>query len=231
MPVTATDSPAGPDERRGSRKRESGRGVLDRGVRRARARGRDRHDDVHEQLLRPELGRERPGDELGQRNGSGARLRLQLERRAEREQDGRHVRRRVGVDDASSDRAAVSHLQVADVAGALSDRGQRRSSQRIGGDQRVPGRQRAHVENLAADLDAAEVESRDVDHERRPRDAELHHRDQRLAARDRLGVGLGEQGQRTVDVRGSLVPDRGRDHDAPPSRSAAPAALTDSTMV
>ncbi len=93
------------------------------------------------------------------------------------------------------------------------DRGQRRSSQRIGGDQRVPGRQRSHVENLPTDLDAAEVEPGDVHHERRPRDAELHHRDQRLAAGDRLGVGLGEQGQRAIDVRGSLVPDRGRDHD------------------
>ena len=49
------------------------------------------------------------------------------EPRAEREQDGRHVRRRVGVDDAASDRPEVPDLQVADPAGALGDGGESRA--------------------------------------------------------------------------------------------------------
>ncbi len=49
------------------------------------------------------------------------------EPRTEREQDGRHVRRRVGVGDAASDRPEVPDLQVADPASALGDRGESRA--------------------------------------------------------------------------------------------------------
>ena len=82
----------------------------------------------------------------------------------------------------------------------------------------------ADVQLAVAFLDAAQVEPRDVDDEGWPRDAELHHRDERLPARDRLRVRLGEQLERVVEVGCARVARRGRDHDV------APTARIDSTM-
>ena len=60
-------------------------------------------------------------------------------------------------------------------------------------------------------------------------DPELHHRDERLAARDGLGVGLREQLERLFDVVGTRVADGRGDHRVALPRSSAPAARIDST--
>ncbi len=72
----------------------------------------------------------------------------------------------------------------------------------------------ADVELSVALLDLTQLEARDVDDERRPRDAELHDRDERLPAGDRLRVGLGEQLERVVEVGRARVPGRRGDHEA-----------------
>ena len=58
-PVSATVSPVWTHERGGARQREAGCRMLDRDVRGARARRRDRDDDVRHELLRAERGHER----------------------------------------------------------------------------------------------------------------------------------------------------------------------------
>ena len=107
---------------------------------------------------------------------------------------------------------------------ALGDRRERRAGERLRVDELVPGRERADVELAVALLDTAQLQARDVDDERRPRDAELHHRDERLAARDRLRVRLTEELERVVEVGRARVARRSGDHEA------AAAARIDSTM-
>ena len=61
---------------------------------------------------------------------------------------------------------------------------------------------------------------RDVDDHRRPRDAELHHRDERLPAGDGLGVGLGEQLECVVEIGRARVAGRRGNHEDPPPRES-----------
>ena len=124
--------------------------------------------------------------------------------------------------EASADRSEVAHLQVADVGRALGDRLEawiERASVEL-----VPGRERADVELAVTLLDPAELEPRDVDDERWPRDAELHDRDERLPARDRLRVRLGEQLERVVEIGRARVAGRCGNHEA------TSAARIDSTI-
>ena len=104
---------------------------------------------------------------------------------------------------------------------AIAAKAGRRSTSDV--DQIVPGRQRPDVQLAVALADAAEIEARDVDDERGPRDAQLHHGDERLPTGDRLGIGLGQELERVVEIACALVACRRRDHDAA-------AARTDSTI-
>jgi hypothetical protein len=96
------------------------------------------------------------------------------------------------VREAASHRAAIAHLQVADLRGALGDGSQCGAVELGCQHELVPGCERPDAELSASDLDAAERELADVDEERGPRDPELHDGEERLAARDRLRVGVGE---------------------------------------
>ena len=84
--------------------------------------------------------------------------------------------------------------------------------------------ERPDVHRAVALLDAAQLEPGDVDDERRAGDAQLHDRDERLPAGDRLRIGLAEQLEGVVDVRRARVPRRGGNHADPPT------ARIDSTM-
>ncbi len=76
--------------------------------------------------------------------------------------------------DAAADRPEVAYLEVSDAARALRDRLETgmRDVRQV-----VPRRERADVELSVSLRDLAQLESRDVDDERRPRDAELHDRE------------------------------------------------------
>ena len=114
--------------------------------------------------------------------------------------------------DAAADRPEVAHLEVSDAARALGDRLETwmRDVRQV-----VPRRERADVELSVSLRDLAQLEPRDVDDERWPRDPELHHRDERLPAGDGLGVGLGEQLERVVEVGRARVAGRRGNHEAP----------------
>ena len=196
--------------------------MLDRGVGGPGAGRRDRHDDVGHELLWAEGGRKRAEKhvcegEIAHPVGGSNR-----EVGPEREQHGGHVRRGVGMHDAAADRPEVAYLQVADPARALGDRLE--TGGKFGAHELAPRRQRPDVHCAVSHLDAAQVESGDVDDERRAGDAQLHDRDERLPAGDRLRIGLAEELEGVVDVRRARVPRRCGNHADPP------AARIDSTM-
>ena len=88
----------------------------------------------------------------------------------------------------------------------------------------VPRRQRADDELAVPLLDPVEVETADVDDDRWPCDAELHRREERLAAGEELRVGRSESVERLLDGSRTNVVDGRGDH-APPA-----AARTESTI-
>ena len=96
--------------------------------------------------------------------------------------------------------------------------------------ERVPGRERADAQCVVTELYAGEVEPSDVDESARPDDPQLHDREERLTARERLRLRVGERVERLVERRGPDVLDRGGDHAAASSRSVAAAARTESTI-
>ena len=105
---------------------------------------------------------------VGDRELPLAVRRAKPETGAERKEDGRHVGRRVGMDDAASDRPQVAYLQVADPARTLGQRCECRPPERLRSDELVPSRERTDVHLAVAFLDAAEAEPRDVDDDGRP---------------------------------------------------------------
>ena len=215
IPVSATVSPSGVDERRRSGEREPGRGMLDRDVRRARTRRRDRNDDVGHELLRPERGRERPDEKLGDGERRALR-RASAAEAARRARAGRPACPRPGrrgrrFRRSSRGCAPAGRRSRARTRRARPARAARAARRPMSSSQVVSG---PMWSSPSRSVDAAEVEPGDVDDERRPRDAELHHRDERLAAGDRLRVGLGEELERVVEVGRARVARRRGDHEA-----------------
>ena len=82
---------------------------------------------------------------------------------------------------------------------ALAQRCECRPLERLRSDELVPGRERADVHSPRAPRCRA---GRAARCRRRgwPRDAQLHHGDERLSARDRLGIRLGEELERLIEV-------------------------------
>ena len=93
--------------------------------------------------------------------------------------------------EAPAERPPVSHLQVSDVAGAVGDCGERCQSQLDRACELVPRREGTDVE-LAVETHASEIEASDVDQDARPNDPQLQDRKERLPARERLRIGIGE---------------------------------------
>ena len=133
--------------------------------------------------------------------------------RAEQDQHGRQVGARVGVGDVAADRAAVADLRVADVAGRF---GQHRTVGRehVGRRDVGVGRQRADADRAVRLGDALQfVEPADVDDDGRLREAQLHHRDQAVAAGHQLGVFvLLQQAESFIDRSGAAVIELGWVH-------------------
>ena len=148
---------------------------------------------------------------------------LQLHRAAERDQRHRQVGRWVGVRERAADRAAVADLRVADLRG-----GRGRAAARRPG----PGRRRpASACRVAAPITSSSPSMRDagqlgqpadVDEHRRGGQPQLHHRQQRVAAGQQLGV-VAVLGQQVQRVRRPTRPARSR--TAPGSLRSPPAGL------
>ena len=166
----------GRNERRGACESEAGRRMLDRRVGRPRAWRGQWDDELRDQLLLPERGREGAEDELPRAERSLTVGRAQAQLCSEGENDRGHVGSRVGVGEASAERSSVSHLEVADSGGALGDRSQRRPSQLRCAREVVPGRERAESKLAVAGLDSPKLEAPDIHEKRRTRDRELHDR-------------------------------------------------------
>ena len=103
------------------------------------------------------------GEEVGRRNQGGRRRTGDLEGGVEGEQVRDAVARRRGGAGIADDRAAVLHLEPADLArGVLQAVEERRQ---VGADQVGPGGQRADADVVAPVLDAAQLgQARDVEH-------------------------------------------------------------------
>jgi hypothetical protein len=129
------------------------------------------------------------------------------------EQHRGEVRRRVGVRDGAADRAAVADLRVADELGRPRDHGAGALQDGVGDELCVPG-QRADRDAVAVVADVAElVEPAEVDEYRRPCDAELHRRDERVPAGEQLRVLVAsERLDRVVDGGRAVVLEGRRDH-------------------
>jgi hypothetical protein len=127
----------------------------------------------------------------------------------------------------AADGAAMADLRVADELGCLRDQRTPGGQHRVANELRV-SREGADRDPITVLADVAEaVEAADVDEYARPRDAELHRRDQRVPAGEHLRVAVApEELDRLLDRPGSLVREGSRDH-AP----ALAAASTASTML
>jgi hypothetical protein len=115
----------------------------------------NRHDDLGDQLTLFERGRERAVEQVSRLELALAADRAHCEAAAEGQHDRRHVRGRIGVRQAAADRAAVSHLQVADAGRALGERCDRRALDGNRPRELVPGRQRSDRELVVAHVHAA----------------------------------------------------------------------------
>ena len=129
---------------------------------------------------------------------------LRLHRRA----DGREVLGGVGLAERAADRAAVAHHRVGDhLLGVAEDR--EVAGQQVGLEQVHVAGQRAdpQLAVLPRGCSASSVEVVDVDQVLGARQAQLHHRQQAVAAGDDPGPGAAalERRDRAVDAGGPLV--------------------------
>jgi hypothetical protein len=116
------------------------------------------------------------------------------------------------VGQAAADRAAVAHLRVADRRGRIDQRLVALQAG-VAGDL-IIGRERADAPAAALGGHAAQLtDIAQVDQQRGRRQAQLHHRQQAMAARQRLGLGvLRQRQQRLVQRRGRGILELCRDH-------------------
>jgi hypothetical protein len=122
------------------------------------------------------------------------------------------------VSDRAADRASVAHLRVADLRGGVRDNCALFTHESVTLEV-VVARERADGDPIALLAHVGEVrEPADVDEQLRPREAEFHEREERVAAGNQLRVvARAEELDRAFDGVGDLVVERGRDHRAPPS--------------
>jgi hypothetical protein len=172
-----------------------------------------RNADLHEHLARPECGLEGPCEERRRRDRPLAVGAVRDEVGVQCEQHRGEVRRGVAVRDGAADRAAVADLRVADELRRPREHGAGALQDGVGDQLRVSS-QRADRDAVAVVADVAElVEPAEVDEHRRPRDPELHRRDERVPAGEQLRVLVAsERLDRVVDGGGAVVLEGRRDH-------------------
>ena len=157
---------------------------------------------------------ERPDEEVVRADHARTGRPGDLDRAAEGEQRHRQVGGRVGVRERAADRAPVPDLRVADLRGGVGEY-RRLGLEQLGiGHLGVPGG-RADDHLVALDPDAGQLgDPGDVDQHGGLGQPHLHHRQQRMAAGQQLGVlaVLGQQRQRVRGGVGDLVVERRGDH-------------------
>ena len=110
------------------------------------------------------------------------------ERAAQRQDRCGKIRRGVGVRQRAADRAAVANLGIAHLSRYMPQQGAL-GRQQVAGLQRTVPSQRTYGDVVAAVVDVAEVgHAADVDDHAGHRQAQLHHRQQGVAARQQLGL-------------------------------------------
>ena len=130
--------------------------------------------------------------------------------------------------DRAAERATVAHLRVADVSCGMREQRHVLAQQFGRLDVHVAGH-RADGDVVAVVADVRQVgEATDVDQHARLGEAELHHRQQAVAAGDELGLVavLADQADGLLGGLGTDVVERGGDHWAPPADAAARTDLT-----
>ena len=140
------------------------------------------------------------------------------ERGAQRQQGGRQVGGGIGVGRPSRRSCPVTHLVVAHVPGGVGEQRYLLGQQLAGLHVAMAG-QGADGHVVAAVADVGQVgQAADVDEHGRRSQAQLHERQQRVAAGQELGVVavLGQQRQGLVDRARPGVLERHRDHSEPP---------------
>ena len=128
----------------------------------------------------------------------------------------------IGVGDRAADRATVTDLGVADLAGGVRQQRHVLLQERRRLDVHVAG-QGADGDVVAAVADVRQVaEATDVDQHGRLGEAELHHRQQAVAAGDELGLVavLADEADRLLRRLGADVVECCRDHGLPPGVAA-----------
>ena len=145
------------------------------------------------------------------------------------DEDGRPVRRRVGVGDGAADRAPVADLRVADEGRRLLEHRVVVADDRVLVDLPMgrPGADAQVVVGLDDGVHAVDVAQ--VDEQGRLREPELDQGDEAVAAGEELGLALAvlEDPQRLVQVRRTDVVELAGDHRALPS---SPLARGDEVM-
>ena len=147
-----------------------------------------RHADLGEHLVGRERGGEEALEEVGRRDLAGAVRALRHVGGTERQRVGGQVARRVAVGDRATDRAAVTHLRIADVAGRMGEQRHVLGEHRALLDVHVP-RHRADRDVVAGVADVRQVgQPADVDQHARLGEPQLHERQQAVPTGDELGV-------------------------------------------
>jgi hypothetical protein len=173
-----------------------------------------RHDDRDEDLVRTHGGVSAADEEVVDRDAALSGGPVQFDGRVEGGDDGGPVGSDVGGGEGAAEGAAVADERVADEPGGG---GQQRHGGQHGAmvfDLAVGGH-RADPDGAAVDGDAAQLRNPvDVDQDARAGVAQLHGRQQRVAAGEQGGVGgvPGEQLQGFGEVGGPVVVERRGDH-------------------
>ena len=183
--------------------------------------GPARHADGRDQLARVQAGLEEPGEKVVGRYVPGAALAQQVDRATQRDQRHRQVGRGIRVRQRAADRAAVPDLRIADLRSGM---GEQRcvGPDQVGGGQRrrAAWPRRSPARSPSARIPVSSV-SRPMSMSTDGRgQAQLHHRQQRVAARQQLRV-LAEAGQQVEGVR---RPNRRPRSRTAPGSLARPAA-------
>ena len=162
----------------------------------------------------PTGGLEHAGEEVGGGHDPLAAGTDDHELGVERQHHRGEIGGRVAVGERAADRAAMTHLRVADLARRRRDDRAMLLEQRIGVHRGMPG-ERPDRELRARIADVGELgEPPDVDELRRPCDPELHRRQEGVPACQHLRVGIrAEQATGMLDRLRQLVVERCRDHD------------------
>ena len=154
-----------------------------------------------------------PGEEAVERDDPLAAGRAEDRRIVEREEDRRRVGGRVGMRHRAADGAQIADLDVADVRDGVAGPLELRLRHDLGVGRHRPDLRSAVLRVARAD-EAGDAP--DVHEGGRPCEAQLHERQQALAAGDDLRAGLAGGLRRLLDRAGSDVVECGRDHAWPP---------------